>query len=730
MKTRIWTVLLAAVFFLSACGLEHEPPPDTTMDFKAISSRVTKAKARPQMIEGNEAGGGKVAETRMVPPVKDMTGRVDGRNPFLKKLAGPPPAAAAPSPARSAGQGVLLNFDNADIYEVIQVIAEILRLDYIIDPQVKGKVNIRSGRRIPIEQLPAVFRKILHINGLDIRKEGKYSYIFPVKKPAGSAILSPNEAGRLAESPRVVTQVMPVMHMAADEAVKLIKPYLSAQGQVYRLESQNTVIVQDFESKVLDAMVVLSKLDVSPLANLKIRMVRVRNAPLFDLRDELDQILTAMGVNSKGHEGVSTMALERVNSLLLMGEDQELIDTATRWALELDVVPKQGRDNIYIYNVRNAVATELASLVNDLIAKKGGKRRAAAKTAAAKDGKGGGKAARPAARTVSGPAAGGLRFAGEPLLIADDSRNVILIRALPADHRRLVKLLERLDNMPRQVLVEVMVAEVTLSNDWQMGIDWYLHNHDLKIGGSTYEQSYGSSSTSLFDSTVNGFNFKLTNGIVGDSETIYGLLNTVASDNDVAILSSPHIMVLNNEEAEVNVGQEVPIITTQTVSGAGDAPDANNVRTVQYRDTGVVLKVTPRINYNGIILLDIQQQVSDVTANTTSSIDSPVIIKRDLKTKLAVKDGQSILMGGLLSNKNDNGERGIPILKDIPLLGWLFKSREKSQKKTELLVMITPYVIDSEDVLDQYIKQFDAKMQELRQRLRKGGGKKDAPVSD
>ncbi len=726
MKTRIWLCLLTAVFFLSACGLKREPPPDTTIDLKAISNQVVKGKDQPQILDGAAGEGEEVSETRMAPPVKNMTGRVDGRNPFLKPLTpSGERAGEIPPGVRTVGEGVLLNFDNADIYEVVQIIAEILRLDYIVDPQVKGTVNIRSGRRIPIDQLPAVFRKILHINGLDMRREGNYHYIFPVKKPAGSAVLSPAEAGSLKESSRVVTQIMPVMNMSATEAVKLIKPYLSAQGEVYRLEDQNTIIVQDFESKVLDAMVILSKLDVSPLSNLKIRMVRVRNAPLFDLRDELNEILTAMGVNNKGHEGVTTMALERVNSILLVSSSQELLDTATRWTLELDVVPKQGRDNIYIYNVRNAVATELASLVNDLIASKGGGRKKPS-GAAGKGSKDAAGKPKPVARKISGPAAGGLRFAGEPLLIADDSRNIILIRALPSDHSRIVKLLERLDNMPRQVLVEVMVAEVTLSNDWQMGIDWYLRNHDLKIDTSGYEQSFQSNTTNLFSSAVNGFTYKVTNGIVGDSETIYGLLNTVASDNDVTILSSPHIMVLNNEEAEVNVGQEVPITTTQTVS---DDPNVNDVRTVQYRDTGVILKVTPRINYNGIILLDIQQQVSDVTENTTSDISSPVIIKRDLRTKLAVKDGQSILMGGLLSNKNDNGERGIPILKDIPLLGWLFKSRTKSEKKTELLVMITPYVIDSEDVLDQYIKRFDERMQMLRERIKRRS-KSDAAVSD
>jgi general secretion pathway protein D len=173
-------------------------------------------------------------------------------------------------------------------------------------------------------------------------------------------------------------------------------------------------------------------------------------------------------------------------------------------------------------------------------------------------------------------------------------------------------------------------------------------------------------------------------------------------------------MVLNNETANVNIGQEVPIVTTQTLN---DVSGGNDTRTIQYRDTGIILTVTPRINYDGIIILEVEQQVSGVSTDTVSGIDSPVIRKREMKTKVAVKDGQPILMGGLITTEVEKSQSGVPLLKDIPLAGWLFKYESDSTIKRELMVMITPYVIESEDVLDQYIREFNSKMAQLRKEL-------------
>ena len=710
LRNKLLHILLLTVI-LCGCSQTKEDGHRTWFDLVEISDNVMRAKqdASADLPPEEETLGNDSAQT--TPRIRDLSTRDSVGNQYLDAMT-------AQRPQRKGegveGEGVMLNFDNADIYEVIQVIAETLDLSYVIDPNVKGTVNIRSGQKIPNDQLFTIFKKLLNINGLDIRSEGLHDYIFVAGKPVSMAIYGKDQVGLLKESPKLITQIVPVVHISSAEAQKLVAPYLSEHAVVYNLAEQNTLIITDFESQIVDGLMILSSIDVSALSSLVVRVLRVEQAPLFDLKDELQEVLSALKVNKKDYEGVQIIPMERVNSLLLIGYNEALISTAIKWANELDKAPSEGRDSIYIYNVRNSIASELSDLVSSLIQEKDVK-STTRKTPTKQTVRPPGTAKNPKTsvqptpkRTKSQSSTGGvslasMQFAGEPVLIADDSRNIIMIRALWADYKRVLKLIERLDNLPMQVLVEVLVAEVSLTDELKYGIEWALKNNEVRI----------------FD---HGISFDASDGLKGfmSSTTInpFELLQFVATKTDFTILSSPQVLVLNNESATVNVGEQVPIVT-------GDVTDSSSGttsnRTVQYKDTGVILTVTPRINYDGIILLEIDQQVSSVksTATTGVSVDSPVISKKELKTKLAVKDGQSILIGGLI-NKDDNvTEWGIPLIKDIPFFGYLFKTKSITTRKTELLIMVTPHVIESENVLDQYVQGFREKLHDLRSELSK-----------
>jgi general secretion pathway protein D len=711
------TLLLAGILTLNGCSAKKPRP---WIDIADINEQITRDADKPAVIDAGKEED--VSDQGTGTKVRDMSVQGDAKNTYLQALK----KSTKNGPIDVAGdEGIQLNFDNADIYEVIQVITETLKMNYIVDPSVKGVVNIRSGEKISRTKLYEVFQKILNMNGLNIRSEGDYYYIYPAKQASTLTIYSPEQVGRLKESPRMVIQIMPIMHISANMAVKLIEPYLSDHGKVDLLPDQNTLIIADFESKIIDALLVLAKIDVSPLANLKVRLVRVDKAPLFTLRDELVEILNALRVNQKDHEGVTVLPLERVNSLLLVSSNDSILDSAGKWVAELDVMPSEGRDNIYIYNVRNSVASDLAGLVNDLISGKNSSSSTTKSTTpkTTTDPKSGtatktGITTKPRTPSPGVPGLGSadLGFAGEPILLPDDSRNIILLRALPPDYNRLVKLLERLDTIPRQVLVEVMVAEVKLSNSWELGVEWYFKEQNrMKINNGTYSNQYNFSALGeAKDFTYNVFN---------SAEDLVGALEIIATDNDFSVLSSPQIMVLNNETATINVGDQIPIITSTSIpQGETDYTS----QTVQYKDTGVMLTVTPRINYNGIIILEIEQEVSDASGAGTATI----ISSRQLKTKLAVKDGNAVMMGGLMKKTTDKAEHGVPFLKDIPLLGWLFKYQKEEVINTELLVMITPYVIDSENVLDQYLQKFQEKTNELRKSLKGDKSQQDAADSN
>ncbi len=721
-------ILAGLTLLLAGCADRALLPESNSLNLHEISSRINKGDDRSSLLvqEQSEETDSEATLSQDI----EVVGEADNRE--LQRLSSM--AELLPETWQQAenqqgegdrqtttsGQedaGLLLNFDNADIYEVIQVLGDALNLNYIIDPQVKGVVNIRSGRTIPTHQLFPIFRKILHMNGLDIRSEGSHDYIFVARKPFGQQINNPADIEDLAPSSRLLLQVVPIMHLAAPEAGKLIEPYLSQQGTISTIANQNTLLISDYESKIVDVINILSRLDVSPLANLKIRLIKVENAPLFDLRDEVMEIINNLHINSTDFAGIAIQPLERISSLLLVSRSQFLVDNSEKWIRQLDVMPGRDRDNIYIYNARNTVASELATLVNTLIQEEIPPATSSSTTSptSSKPVAGMPPQARPVSRartTPPKPPLASLRFAGTPLLLPDDNRNIILIRALPPDYSRLVRLLERLDNLPRQVLVEVIVAEITLKDELSLGVEWAILNNKL---GWENGQKYS------FDMDTFGLTSSLStalNLVVEGGDQVKGLLKTLASKTDISILSSPQVLVLNNETATVNVGEEVPIVTTITENEYTSGSDVPKVdKTIQYKDTGTILEVTPQINYDGIIILDVKQTVSKALPIQADGVQSNPIRTKELKTKFAVKDGQSILIGGLIGTDNTVTDSGIPLLKDIPLLGYLFKYESRELQKTELLIMLTPYVIETEDVLEQYIKEFQGKMGELRDEL-------------
>ena len=701
LNRRPYYIFLILLLLLSSCSAPQGLSP--YVDLEQLDQTIERSDEKSAVLEVDTSKA-----EQEEPKIKDFSIKTSGENPYLLQKE----TSRGNAVVADNGEGVLLNFDNADIYEVIQVIAEALDINYIIDPQVKGVVNIRSGKKIPISQLLTIFKKILHINGLDIRSEGNYYYIHVNKQLSSNIIKSPGQIGDLEEGSDVIIQVIPVLHLSVKEAQKLVEPYLSAQGTIYSLPDQNILLVCDYSSKVIDVVSLLARLDISPLAALKINVIKIKNAPLYDLRDELLEIFIAMGVNKRDFEGISVVPLERVNSLLLISKNEELIKSTLGWVEELDVVPTQDRDNIYIYNVRNSVASELAELVNKLISEDtpGSKtdKPTAVKNRNTKNIKQSPKIKAKNSIKSKAPLSS-LRFVGVPMLLADDGRNIILLRALPADYSRLVKLLERLDNLPRQVLVEVMVAEISLSNELELGVQWAFHNKNLKINGSKYTQTF---STSLPDVTA-GFAYN----VMDSADNIVGMLQALAGENNLTILSSPQVLVLNNETAKIDVGQEVPIVTTETYRDTTTTTTNSIDKTVEYKNTGIILEVTPKINYNGIIILDVAQEVSTAEENTTSGINSPIIAKRKVNTKMAVKDGQSILIGGLIRNETNTIETGVPFFKDIPLVGYFFKYKKDKKSRRELLIMITPHVIETEDVLDQYIREFKNKVKGLREKM-------------
>ncbi len=665
------------------------------IDLSDIRSRIKKTPRSSVLLEQEDDTGASQKSTKNTTIPKG-----NGSNKHLQKISHKQVKQETKTNDSQPSPGITLNFDNADIYEVIHIIGDLLKINYIIDPAVKGVVNIRSSKEIPVGQLREVFLKILHINGLDIRDEGDHNYIFTSPKPYSGKISSAEDIRDLKPSSRIILQIVPLLNLLATDTVKLIEPYLSPKGTLQALENHNWLLIHDYETNIVDILTILAKLDISPLSTLKVRLVRIQNAPIEEIKEELNEIFKALQINKGDQASLTIVPLAQVNSLLLVSPSDFLVDNGVRWIKELDIMTGSDRDNIYIYNARNTVASELADLVTRLITENHDTQTKKKTTTPTKTTQ---TLNTTTHKQNSKAPLSSLRFAGSPMLIADDNRNVVIIRALPPDYSRLVKLLERLDTLPRQVLVEVIVAEVYLKDELELGVEWALDNNLLGWQNSLDSTVFG-------DPLTTGLNMIISGG--GD---VYGLLNALAGTTNLSILSSPQVLVLNNETAIVNVGEEVPIVTTVTEneSDGGDKVD----KTIQYKDTGVILEVTPQINYDGIILLDIKQTISKALEVPEGGVQSAPIRKREVKTKLAIKDGQSILIGGLIGTDRTVSSSGVPLLKDIPLLGYLFKYESQKIEKTELLIMLTAYVIESEQVMNQYVKEFKVTMDGFRDEI-------------
>jgi len=408
-----------------------------------------------------------------------------------------------------------------------------------------------------------------------------------------------------------------------------------------------------------------------------------------------DELKTIMGADADGPlaDMLRLITINRMNALIVVSTQSQYLDDAKTWIQRLDRAGDAAGENMYVYPVQNGRAENLASLLTQLFGASSGStgsfgssgsgllspspvnpsRPAAGQTAA--------PVSTPASARMSTSGAGDV--SGNVKIIADSENNALLIMASRSEYEKVRSAIRRLDVMPLQVLVEATILEVTLTDDLSYGLQWFFKNG---IGDSK------SGIGELFPLPVDP-SFSYT--VKDSSANIRAVLNLLAADSRLNIISSPSLMVLDNRTATIKVGDQVPIRTSETTSLATSGTDPLVTSTIQYRDTGVLLEVTPRVNPGGMVVLEITQDVNDVDQTTTSDIDSPTIIQRRIMTSVAVQSGETVVLGGLIRDNKSQSEAGIPGLRSVPGVGRLFSSKTTTSTRTELLVLITPTAISN-----------------------------------
>lgn len=623
------------------------------------------------------------------------------------------------------GQAVL-NFDQADIREVArQVFGEQLNESYVIDPGVQGQISLYFEGEFSKEELLNIVTYAFRTSGMDVVLEDGVYVIRPLQRSntdlemADSLLLKQDEKG---VSPFIV--VYRPRFIKAEQAKGLITHFITPGRLATTDPLTNSVIFIENRGNARKVLGLLRALDMNVLDEVGMEIVELEVLDPKDAVNSMESIISSLGVfkNTNIHENLVFMPLEHFNGVLILAQDESMLATAREWLRALDIQGVEAGDQIFVYNVENGLAANIASILQELFA--GGEDRAdsprveAEKTQHIVEAEQGGGAPPKKVRAAAGAVS--TDVSGRVLIIPDEVNNSIVIKAGADDLVKVKETIRALDVMPRAVLIEVVIAEVRLTDDLTYGVEWFLRNRNVTIGGTEYDYTVGSGASS---GSVNiGFDPDFQVGSLipqglslfmgtDDFASFLRLLNT---DNNVNILSTPTLLAMDNSEASITVGGREPTVTKVSKDAATDQSIVNDI---EYEETGIILDVVPHINSSGLVRLEVKQQITNVNDQqlATANLNTPRFTERIVETSLVAENGKTVIIGGIIQTQKTKIKRGVPGLGDVPLLGYLFSSTQDTTDKTELIIAITPHVVERGD--DPVTEEFVRKLNRLRKRI-------------
>jgi general secretion pathway protein D len=640
-----------------------------------------------------------------------------------------PPAPAAPpplgrSPEVRKGPGVVFNFDNADIYEVIRVMAEIMEMNYIIDPRVKGVVNIHTAGQISAEEVFPIFQSILKLNGATaVKKENLYE-IVPLTDAKKLFIppLTTREAGKLLPEERYTIQIVSLKYIPVAEVSKIIKPFLSDGADIIEHPPHNILIMGDIASNIKKSLDIISLFDIDIFTDLKVRIYPILNADVTEIVKEMERIFSSFEVSLKSARGVGITftPITRINSLLVVSSIPNIFEKVEGWLKELDKVPAEGtKSSVFVYYVQNAKAKDLAEVLKQIFVAPKEKKPEFKEKVVEPTPRGVRPPAPPPPTTPPKEEAGAVPE-GEINIVVDETNNALVIRAYVRDYKSILETIKKLDLYPKQVLIEVMLAEITLDDSTQFGIEW----SRFLTHGVTEEKAQeivvgARPPADAFSQALTAYGIRYS--IVELGGRISAAIKAAATRGRLNVISSPNILASNNKEAKIQIGTSQPILTS-TYSGTTAITGTAGVieGTIEYKDVGIILTVTPRISDGGLVTLEIAIEDSKVDTTALGTLSNiPVFKKKTAKTVLSVLESQMIVIGGLIEDSKNVRKTGIPLLSRIPILGGLFGTQEYTIGKTELILLMTPHIITDHTQSNAVTREFREKVEGIKKELEK-----------
>ncbi|BAO43428.1 type II secretion system secretin GspD [Thiolapillus brandeum] len=636
------------------------------------------------------------------------------------------------APKFSNNRDITLNFENTDIREVVKIVlGDTLKVNYIVDPGVHGGVSMQTGAPVSRKDLLPLLETLLRMNNATLVHTGNTYHVVPVTK-ANKGLLTPQLADAQLPLPSGHNLIIrPLRNIGADEMNDILKPLVRDHSIVRVDNKRNLLILSGSAQDMQQMMEIIDTFDVNWVKGLSVGFFALENGSVDQVQQDLDAVLG--GDTGKALGGlVRITPIESANGFLVVSAHRQYLEEVGKWIKRFDSMAQSGEEQrLFVYRVRNGKAEDLAGLLNELFTGKSAKPKTKpgsvapglkgttvasksknSKTAAEKAKKPKVAAKKPAAASSGKSSA----LEGEIRVVADEDHNTLLILASPRDYKRILGTLEQLDIVPLQVHIEATIVEVLLKDKLKYGISWFFQggaggNGRQSIGGVGGSTS-GTDISGGLSSLLNGFNWSL----IDSTGAVKAVLNAFANDSLVNVLSAPSVMVLDNHEAKIRVGDEVPTLTQSQANDAG-----NILQTVQYRETGIILTVKPRVNPGGLVTMEVTQEVSAV-ADTEIQTNQPTIQTREINSTVAVQSGQTVVLGGLIRDKRTNSEGGVPFIYKVPVLGALFGETENGNERVELVIVLTPRVITSAEDALRITRDFRTRMQGLKQEFLEEAG--------
>ncbi len=584
---------------------------------------------------------------------------------LLSATAGPPPANAQAPPAPAAAQTVRINYVNADLGDVIRSLAAVLGVNVVLTDVPNRRITFQTPQPVPAPQVGAVLEGILESQGLVLVQAGPVAQVMAEEKRPSTG---PVRVGKDFPTPPplgLVTQIVPLEFMRADEGVALLRQIAGKNARLEVVPRSNSVLITDRGTNVGRYLDLLRQLDVRTggEAGLRTYVVPLKHASAVELAQTLGAVFgSAISVQA---------ARPRVQAL----EDRSLSQTLEAFRLRELQSLEQRRQNPF------PMLTAPANLA-------------------------------PTAGDTTG-AAREAGLVGQTTIVPDQATNALVIRTAPPNFSVLQGTIDELDVRPPQVLLEVLIAEVTLDKTNQYGINWQVFTQKGIAGDSTRGLTVGVGQPAFSDSVLGGLQGLGVRLIRLASIDVRAIIRALASQTNVRVLSTPRILALNNEEARILVGSQVPF-SQSTRTGLDVVVD----RVVQFRNVGTQLTIIPTINKDGYVTFRLLQEVSALTQQTIqAALNAPVITVREAETSAIVKNGSTVVIGGLIGESEEATETGVPFLKDVPLLGYLFKGRSVTRTRTELAIFLTPYVVFTDEDAEELLRQQRSQLQQSRHQI-------------